>query len=149
MERERTQGSFGEAQIPARRGRNAQLEAIDAAIDWGRFAQRGLGEALLTGGEAAVHADRAYDTAERRDLWGAMRIDCRILRRADKYHLLSEAQRELNALWERVRRKVEPVFGTFKRSYGYRATRYFNLERNRFEFYLKCIAFNLCKLVRL
>ena len=312
MERERTQGSFGEAQIPARRGRNAQLEAIDAAIDWGRFARlldglhnsrmgrkaypalvmlkihllqqwhglsdpameemlwerasfcrfvglslceeipdhstisryrarfaaRGLGEALLreldaqleaqglfiepgrttlmdatlieaqvsrrrsrsaqgptdpdaawgrdcygykgrigvdadtqlirrgvftpanvnetqvaeallTGDEAAAHADRAYDTAERRDLWGAMRIDCRILRRANRYHPLTEAERELNALWERVRRKVEPVFGTFKRSYGYRAARYFNLERNRFEFHLKCIAFNLRKLVRL
>ena len=123
MERERAQGSFGEAQIPERRGRNAQLEAINAAIDWERFA--------------------------RRDLWGAMRIDCRILRRANRCHPLTEAQRELNALWERVRRKVEPVFGTFKRSYGYRAAHYFNLERNRFEFYLQCIAFNLRKLVRL
>ena len=108
-----------------------------------------VAEALLRGDEAAAHADRAYDTAERRDLWGAMHVDCRILRRANRYHPLTEAERELNALWERARRKVEPIFGTFKRSYGYRATRYFNLERNRFEFYLKCIAFNLRKLVRL
>ena len=39
MERARAQGSFGEAQIPERRGRNAQLEAIHAAIDWARFAR--------------------------------------------------------------------------------------------------------------
>ncbi len=108
-----------------------------------------VAEALLTGDEAAVHADRAYDKAERRALLEAMRIDCRILRRADRYHPLTEAERELNALWERTRRKVEPVFGTFKRSYGYRTTRCYSLERNRFEFYLKCLAFNLRKLVRL
>lgn len=108
-----------------------------------------VAEALLTGDEAAVHADRAYDKAERRELLAAMRIDCRILRRADRYHPLTEAERELNALWERTRRKVEPVFGAFKRSYGYRNARYYSLERNRFEFYLKCVAFNLRKLARL
>ena len=59
-----------------------------------------VAEALLTGDEAAVHADRAYDKAERRALLEAMRIDCRILRRADRCHPLTEAERELNALWE-------------------------------------------------
>ena len=58
----RAQGSFGEAQIPERRGRNAQLEAINAAISRYRalFAQRGLGEALLRELDAQLEAQGLF-----------------------------------------------------------------------------------------
>ena len=44
---------------------------------------------------------------------------------------------------------VEKVFGTLKRSYGYSRVRYRGLQRNTVEMYLKLMAYNLRKYVRL
>ncbi len=49
----------------------------------------------------------------------------------------------------RVRAPVEKVFGTLKRSYGYRRVRYMGLERNATELSLKCLAYNLRRAERL
>ena len=44
---------------------------------------------------------------------------------------------------------VEKVFGTLKHSYGYSRVRYRGLQRNSVEMYLKLMAYNLRKYVRL
>ena len=44
---------------------------------------------------------------------------------------------------------VEKVFGTLKRSYGYSRVRYRGLQRNTVEMYLKLMAYNLRKYIRL
>ena len=44
---------------------------------------------------------------------------------------------------------VEKVFGTLKRSYGYSRVRYRGLQRNSVEMYLKLMAYNLRKYIRL
>ena len=48
-----------------------------------------------------------------------------------------------------MRALVEKVFGTLKRSYGYRRVRYCGLERNAAEMWLKLMAYNLRKVVAL
>lgn len=115
----------------------------------GNVNETAVADALYVGDEAAVYADRAYDAAARRALLAAQGIACCILRRGHKHQPLTDAEQERNRALEQVRRPVERLFATLKRSYGYRRVRYFDLLRNRFEFYCKCIAYNLRKLERL
>ena len=44
---------------------------------------------------------------------------------------------------------MECIFGTLKRSYGYRTVRYFNLARNEVELWCKLFAYNLRRGLRL
>ena len=52
-------------------------------------------------------------------------------------------QQRRNALIAPRRAPVEQVFGTLKRSYGYRTVRYLGLARNLVELWFKCLAYNL------
>jgi hypothetical protein len=52
-------------------------------------------------------------------------------------------QQRRNRVIAAIRAGVEKVFGTLKRSYGYREVRYFLLGANAAHFDLLCIAFNL------
>ena len=56
---------------------------------------------------------------------------------------LPQWQQERNARIARVRAVVKRVFGTLKRSYGYRRVRYRGLGRNGVEVWFKLIAHNL------
>ena len=58
-------------------------------------------------------------------------------------------QKRRNELIEPIRRAVERVFGTLKRSYGYSRVRYRGLERNAVEMLFKAIAYNLRRADRL
>ena len=58
-------------------------------------------------------------------------------------------QVELNKALSPIRAAVEKVFGTLKRSYGYRRVRYLGLERNSSHLYLLMTALNLRRLERL
>ena len=44
---------------------------------------------------------------------------------------------------------MEKVFGTLKRTYGYRRVRYMGLARNATELFFKCAAYNLRRADRL
>ena len=52
-------------------------------------------------------------------------------------------QKRRNELISPIRKRVEKVFGTLKRSYGYSRVRYRGLERNGVEMWFKLIAYNL------
>ena len=109
-----------------------------------------VADALVSGDEKAVYADKAYMSKERSALLKSMRIKDRIMRRADKHHpVLPHWERRRNKLISRLRSPVEKVFGTLKRSYGYRRVRYMGLERNEAEFFFKCMAYNLRRAERL
>ena len=105
----------------------------NAALTPGNVNETTVADALLLGGEQFVPADRAYDTRERRALYEEREIEYLILQRGNRHHPLSEAERERNRALAKLRRRAEAVFGTFKRSYGYRTVRYFNLARNTVE----------------
>ena len=78
-----------------------------------------------------VYADRAYDTHARRQRLKSMGIGDGIMKRGNKHHPeVSEEDKERNELISRVRARVEKVFGTLKRTYGYSRVRYVGTECN-------------------
>ncbi len=109
-----------------------------------------VADALVSGDEAAVYADKAYGSKQRSGWLKSMGIKDRVMRRADKHHpVLPPWEQRRNRLIARLRAPVEQVFGTLKRTYGYRQVRYMGLERNATELYFKCMAYNLRRADRL
>ncbi len=103
-------------------------------------------DSLVCGDERAVYADKAYEHQERRRRLKAAGIKDRIMHRSHKHQArLPHWQAVRNRLISPIRSAVERVFGTFKRSYGYRRVRYRGLRANLLELRLLCIAFNLRK----
>lgn len=109
-----------------------------------------MGDGLITGDERAVYADKAYDAQARRERLRQRGIKDRIQRRANKHHpKLSDRETLRNVLIGRIRGRVETVWAYMKRIWGYRRVRYFNLLRNRTQFLLLCIAYNVNRTLRL
>jgi IS5 family transposase len=107
-----------------------------------------VADALICGDERAVYADKAYELKARRERLKAARIKDRIMHRSHKHQAaLPHWQALRNRLISPIRSAVERVFGTWKRSYGYRRVRYRGLEENLLHLRLLCIAFNLRKAV--
>ena len=107
-------------------------------------------EALICGDERAVYADKAYEHKDRRRRLKAAGVKDRIMHRSHKHQAaLPYWQALRNRLISPIRSAVERVFGTFKRTYGYRRVRYRGLEANLLQLRLLCIAFNLRKAVTL
>ena len=103
-----------------------------------------VADALVSGDEEVVYADKAYGSQERSTRLALMGIEDGIMRRGNKHHpVLPEGERRRNARLSEVRAPVEKVFGTLKRSYGYRRVRYLGLDRNASELFFKCMAYNL------
>lgn len=103
-------------------------------------------DGLICGDERAVYADKAYEHKGRRAKLKAAGIKDRILHRSHKNQAgLPHWQTIRNRLISPIRSAVERVFGTFKRSYGYRRVRYRGLSANLLQLRLLCIAFNLRK----
>ncbi len=99
---------------------------------------------LICGDERAVYADKAYDSHARSNALKAAGIKNRIMHRANKHHpRLGLWPGRHNKLITPIRAAVEGLFGTMKRSYGYRQVRYFSLAANAVQFNLLCIAMNL------
>lgn len=99
---------------------------------------------LVTGDEAAVYGDRAYESRERRNWLKSLGIKDRMMHRSHKYQAtLPYWQKRRNELISRVRAPVEKVFGTLKRTYCYSRVRYMRLDRNATEMWFKCMAYNL------
>ena len=91
----------------------------------------------------AIYADKAYDTHARRAFLADRGVGDCIMRRGNKHHALSPADRQHNARASKTRSRVETIFAVFKRGYGFRRTRYFNLISNQLQLTLLAIAFNL------
>jgi IS5 family transposase len=107
-------------------------------------------DALICGDERAVYADKAYEHKDRRRRLKAAGVKDRIMHRSHKHQAaLPPWQALRNRLISPIRSAVERVFGTFKRTYGYRRVRYRGLQANLLQLRLLCIAFNLRKAVTL
>ena len=147
----------------ARRGRQARFGykvhlGVDADSELVRRAEltpanvneTQVADGLIAGDEAAVYGDAAYGTQARSARLRARGIQDQLMRRPSKHHpRLSPAARRRHARIERVRRPVEHVFGTLKRSYGYQRVRYRGLARNTTEMWFKLLAYNLRRADRL
>ena len=103
-----------------------------------------VADTLVQGDERAVYADKAYEHKARRRRLKAAGIKDRIMHRSHKHQpALPHWQAQRNHLIAPIRANVERVFGTLKRSYGYRRVRYRGLAKNQSHLYLLCIAINL------
>jgi len=106
-----------------------------------------VADQLICGDEGALFADKAYDSAARRELLGRLGIADGIMRRAwwgsvragrPDPQLVAR-----NQALSKVRYQVERVFAVMKRGYQYRRVRYRGLVRNRTQLLIMCIAINL------
>lgn len=103
-----------------------------------------MADDLICGDEGAVYADKAYEHKGRRKRLRASGIKDRIMHRRSKhYPALPRWQQRRNALIGPIRRPIERVFGTLKRSYGYVRVRYYRLHRNATQLCLLAVALNL------
>jgi IS5 family transposase len=98
---------------------------------------------LIRGDEAAVYADKAYDTHARRARLKAGGTKARLMRRPNKYHALTPRQQRHNDLIARRRAAVETTFATWKRRMGLTRVRYIGLARVAGQILLTAMAFNL------
>ena len=115
-----------------------------ARLTTARVYESEVADSLVSGDEAAVYADRAYESKRRRQWLKAQGIKDRIVHRSHKHQArLPVWQRRRNALIAPRRAAVEKVFGTLKRSYHYTRVRYRGVARNATELWCKCLAYNL------
>ena len=121
-----------------------------AALTGANVNESEVADQLVSGDEEAVYADKAYESKRRRTRLRECGIKDRIMHRSHKnQRALPHWQARRNALIARARAPVEKVFGTLKRSYGYRQVRYMGIERNATELWFKCMAYNLRRAARL
>lgn len=117
-----------------------------ACLTTAAVADTTMADDLIMGDEAAVYADKAYDTKARRAQLKAKGIKDRISHRPNKYYALTPRQEQRNKGISRRRSGVERVFAIAKRLMGWRRVRYIGLDRNAVHFDLICTAINLRRL---
>jgi IS5 family transposase len=104
---------------------------------------------LLTGQERAVYADKGYANKERRATLKASRVRDGILHKAYRNRPLTKHQRARNKLLSAIRNSVERPFGFMKQVLNYQRCRYFDLARNRFQFVVAAVLYNLRRMLSL
>ncbi len=92
---------------------------------------------------------KAYDDTARRKRLKHQDVLDGILKMGRRNRPLTEWERTWNRYLSVIRSPVERVFGTLKRSYGFRRARYAGLTRNRNHAYLLAMACNMRKMTRL
>jgi len=106
-------------------------------------------EAVVSGEEKIVIADKAYASAARSRWLEARGIGNGIMTRGKRGWPLSPVMQRINRLLSSVRCRIEKIFGHWKRSLGYRQVRYVGWARNRLELEFKCLSWNLKRWVSL
>lgn len=98
---------------------------------------------LILGDEAAVYADKAYDTQRRRKGLEDRGVFAGLMHRANKHRALSAEQKAFNEKITPLRASVETTFGILKLHYRLRRSRYIGLVRTAVQITMACIAMNL------
>ena len=138
---------FGyKAHLAVDQGTDLIRGAILTAADMGDSL---IADALIQGDEAAVYADKAYDSEARRRALAAAGIGDALMHRRHARRRQPAWQKWMNVALTPIRCQVERLFGLMKRSYGYTRVRYRGLARNRAQLLLMCMAINLRRADRL
>jgi|SRR5208282_616685 len=98
---------------------------------------------------SSVAADKGYASQDNRDMLKCKKMKCRIMRKAVRGRALTEREKVFNRLISGFRYIVEQTNGILKHHYGFKRMRYLGCEKGEMEFYLKSMALNLKKAVRL
>lgn len=103
-----------------------------------------VADALISGDEQAVYADKGYENKHRRRRLKARGCKDRIMHRSHKHQTeLPRWQRRRNALISKRRAPVEAVFGAFKRLHGRARVRFVNFAANIADFFRQATVYNL------
>ena len=84
----------------------------------------------LHGEERAIYGDKAYASEARQQEADSRGVDWRVNRKARRGKKLNCADRLFNRKSNRIRARVEHVFGIIKHLWGYRKVRYRGLAKN-------------------
>jgi IS5 family transposase len=104
---------------------------------------------MLLGTEDAVYADKGYASKERRHALEQQGITCGILWRAARAHPLTKRQIRANKRLSAIRIAVERPFAFITRVLEYKRCRYYNLARNRLQFLLSLLVYNIRRSITL
>lgn len=98
---------------------------------------------MLLGSETSVYADKGYASKERRQALEQQGVRCGIMFRGARAHPITPKQKRINRHLSSIRGAVERPFAFLKRILGYSRCRYYDLGRNRFQFLLSLMVYNL------
>ncbi|MBV9509438.1 MAG: IS5 family transposase, partial [Caulobacteraceae bacterium] len=104
-----------------------------------------LAPELVRAGDGEVYGDRGYDAKALRQHLADLGLGDGLMRRARKQKPLDPADLARNQALIPIRRPVEAVFGTLKRSYRLSRFSTFRQDRNRTVLNLAAFAYNLRK----
>jgi len=98
---------------------------------------------LLTGKGQVIIADKGYANKKRIHHLRDTGIFCSILDKGHRNRLLSPKQKRKNNNLSQIRYTVERPFAFAKQIFHYDRCRYYNLARNRFQFDMVALVYNL------
>lgn len=102
---------------------------------------------LVDYSEEAIFADKGYANKNRRKKLERRKIFDGILAKGYRNKPLSKSEIKLNRLLSTVRNKVERPFAYMKRILNYQRCSYYDFKRNRFEFIMASLVYNIRKLI--
>lgn len=102
---------------------------------------------LVDYSEQSVFADKGYANKTRRKKLERRNIFDGILSKGYRNKPLSQTEKKFNKLLSTVRNKVERPFAYMKRILKYQRCSYYDLKRNRFEFIMAALVYNIRKLI--
>ena len=102
---------------------------------------------LVDYSEQAVFADKGYANKTRRKKLEAACIFDGILAKGYRNKPLSKSDKRFNKLLSTVRNRVERPFAFMKRVLQYGRCSYYDIKRNRFEFVMGALVYNIRKLI--
>lgn len=109
-----------------------------------------VADALLSGDEQAVYADKAYEKKARREALKRAGVKDRILHRRHKHIAqLPHWLQVRNKLITPISAQIERTFAVFKQLYGWRRIRYIGIHANQTHLHLIATAFNLRRAIAL
>jgi IS5 family transposase len=98
---------------------------------------------MTHGKEKSVYADKGYAKKARREKLEKNGTFCGIMFKAYKNRPLTKEQIAKNKQLSKIRNAVERPFSYMKRVLNYARCRYYDLERNRFQFMMSAIVYNM------
>jgi transposase, IS5 family len=104
---------------------------------------------LLLGTEKRVSADKGYANKERRERLLRSGVQPKIMHKGYRNRPLTKRQREQNKIFAKTRNAVEKPFAYMKVVLNYTRCRYYDFRRNRFQFSLAAVVYNIRRLITL
>jgi IS5 family transposase len=104
---------------------------------------------LLLGTEKRIYADKGYANKERREKLRRCGIQSKIMHKGYRNRPLTKRQRKQNKVFAKTRNAVEKPFAFMKIVLNYTRCGYYDFKRNRFQFSMAAVVYNIRRFVTL